>query len=318
MGRLHQAIVAAAGIACSLGASAQANWYPSKWGANDEIGAANYLTAANALQAARLVRTGKVYSLGITVSTTTPAFPPRTCSIYIVQPGQTGSAEGLGPTHTTYNDDILNCWTGIGTQLDGLGHIGVGDRYYNGLKWGEFATMGGLKKLGIEKIPPMVARGVLLDMAAHLGVDVVKEGTAFNRAEIDAVAAKQGVEIRQGDVVVFHTGWLSLIDKDPKRFGSVEPGLGREGARYLVSKGVVAVGADTWAVEVIPFEKDGDKDGGIFGVHQILIPMSGTYILENLNTAELAKDKAYEFMFVLGQNKYQGAVQSMINPVAIR
>jgi kynurenine formamidase len=318
MRHLHRALSALALLVCSLGVSAQASWYPSKWGPNDEIGAANYMTAATALQAVRLVKTGKVYSLGITVSTTTPAYPPRTCSIYIVQPGQTGSAEGLGPTHTTYNDDILNCWTGIGTQLDGLGHIGVGDRYYNGFKWGEFATIGGLKKLGADKVPPMVARGILLDMAAHIGVDVVKEGTAFNKAEIDAVAAKQGVEIRQGDVVIFHTGWLSLIDKDPKRFGSVEPGLGREGARYLVSKGVVAVGADTWAVEVVPFEKDGDKEGGIFGVHQILIPMSGTYILENINTAELAKDKAYEFMFVLGQNKYQGAVQSMINPVAIR
>jgi kynurenine formamidase len=315
---IHWCAVGAAALAWSLAASAQTNWYPSKFGPGDEIGAANYMTPALALQAAKLVKTGKVYSLGITVSTTTPAFPPRTCSIYIVQPGQTGTNEGLGPTHTTYNDDILNCWTGIGTQLDGLGHIGIGDRYYNGTVWGEFATIGGLKKLGVEKIPPMVARGVMLDMAAHYGVEVVPEGTAFNRAEIDAVARKQGVEIRQGDVVIFHTGWLSLIDKDPKRFGSVEPGLGRDGARYLVSKNVVAVGADTWAVEVIPFEKDGDKDGGVFGVHQILLPMGGTYILENINTAELAKDKAYEFMFILGQNKYQGAVQSMINPVAIR
>ena len=317
MTRVHIGLLAATALACGA-ASAQTAWYPSKWGANDEIGAANYMTAATALQAVRLVKTGKVYSLGITVSTTTPAFPPRSCAIYIVQPGQVGSAEGLGSSHTTYNDDILNCWNGIGTQLDGLGHIGVGDRYYNGNKWADFATMGGLKKLGTEKIPPMVARGVLLDMAAHMGVDVVKEGTAFNKTEIDAVAAKQGVEIRQGDVVIFHTGWLSLIDKDPKRYASVEPGVGREGARYLVSKGVVAVGADTWAVEAIPFEKEGDQDGPVFGVHQILLPMSGTYILENINTAELAKDKAWEFLFVLGQNKYQGAVQSMINPVAIR
>ena len=298
-----------------MGAAAQTPaWYPSKWGATDELGAANYMTPALALQAARLVKTGKVYSLGITVNTTTPAFPPRTCSIYIVQPGQVGAATGLGPTNTTYNDDILNCWTGIGTQLDGLGHIGVADRYYNGHKWAEFADMTGLKKLGIEKIPPMVARGVLLDMAGYLGVDVVKEGTPFNRAEIDGAARKQGIEIRQGDVVIFHTGWLSLIEKDPKRFGSVEPGLGREGARYLVSKGVVAIGADTWGLEVIPFE----QGAGVFEVHQILLPMGGTYILENINTAELVKDKAWEFMFVLGQNKYQGAVQSMINPVAIR
>jgi kynurenine formamidase len=306
--------IAASAMVASFSAAAQSTWYPSKWGPNDEIGAANYMTPALALKAAQLVKTGKVYSLGITVNTTTPAYPPRTCSIYIVQPGQTGSADGLGPTKTTYNDDILNCWTGIGTQLDGLGHIGVGDRYYNGNKWGEFATIGGLKKLGADKVPPMVARGVLLDMAAHYGVDVVKEGTAFNRAEIDAAAAKQGVTINQGDIVIFHTGWLSLIEKDPKRFGAAEPGVGREGARYLVSKGVVAVGADTWGVEAIPFE----QGAGIFEVHQILLPMSGTYILENINTAELAKDKAYEFMFILGQNKYQGSVQSMINPIAIR
>lgn len=307
-------LIAAAVLVAGSAAHAQSNWYPSKWGPNDELGAANYLTPALALNAAKLVKTGKTYSLGITVNTTTPAFPPRTCSIYIVQPGQQGASEGLGPTKTTYNDDILNCWTGIGTQLDGLGHIGVGERFYNGNKWQEFANIGGLKKLGADKVPPMVTRGVLLDMAAHYGVDVVKEGTAFNSAEIEAVARKQGVEIRQGDVVIFHTGWLSLIDKDPKRFGSVEPGLGRDGARYLVGKGVVAVGADTWAVEVIPF----DQGAGIFEVHQILLPMNGTYILENLNTAELARDKAWEFMFVLGQNKYQGAVQSMINPVAIR
>jgi hypothetical protein len=275
MKKTTTSLVGALALASACAATAQtAPWYPSKFGAKDEIGAANYLTPAVALKAAQLVKTGKVHSLGITVNTTTPAFPPRTCSIYIVQPGQVGAATGLGNTNTTYNDDFLNCWTGIGTQLDGLGHIGVGDRYYNGMKWADIATIGGMKKLGVE--------------------------------------------IRQGDVVIFHTGWLSLIEKDAKRYGSVEPGLGRKGARHLVSKGVVAIGADTWALEAIPFEKKGAEDGGVFEVHQILLPMSGTYILENINTAELAKDKAWEFMFVLGQNKYQGSVQSMINPIAIR
>lgn len=308
------ALASLAALALSLGAQAQSNWYPSKWGPTDELGAANYLTPALAAEAAKLIKTGKTYSLGITVNTTTPAYPPRTCSIYIVQPGQQGASEGLGPTKTTYNDDILNCWTGIGTQIDGLGHIGIGDRFYNGNKWQDFANISGLKKLSADKLPPFVTRGVLLDMAAYFGVDVVKEGTAFNKAEIEGAAKRQGVEIRQGDVVIFHTGWLSLIEKDPKRFGSVEPGLGREGARYLVGKNVVAIGADTWGLDAIPFE----QGAGIFEVHQILLTQNGTYILENINTAELAKDKAYEFMFVLGQNKYQGSVQAMINPVAIR
>ena len=314
MKRIHIGLIGTAFLACSLAATAQTSWYPSKWGPNDEIGSANYMTADTAMQAVKLVKSGKVYSLGITVSTTTPAYPPRTCSIYIVQPDQQGSSEGWGPTKTTGNDDILNCWNGIGTQLDGLGHVGVGERYYNGNKWQDFASITGLKKLSTDKIPPFVTRGVLLDMAAFYGVDMVKEGTAFNKAEIEGAAKKQGIEIRQGDVVIFHTGWLSIIATDPKRFSAAEPGLGREGARYLVSKNVVAVGADTWGLEVIPFE----QGAGVFEIHQILLPMSGTYILENINTAELAKDKAWEFMFVLGQNKYQGAVQSMINPVAIR
>ena len=160
----------------------------------------------------------------------------------------------------------------------------------------------------------MVTRGVLLDMAAFYGTDTVKEGTAFNRSEIDEVAKRQGIEIREGDVVLFHTGWLSLVGKDDKRYLSGEPGLGKEGALYLASKGVIAVGADNWALEAVPFE----KGVSVFEIHQTLLAKNGIHILENIFTTELAQDKAYEFMFVLGQNKYRGAVQAMINPVAIR
>jgi kynurenine formamidase len=296
----------------TVGTASAQDWTKSKWGPNDEIGAANYMTPELVLKAASLVKTGKTYALGIPVDSKTPAYPPRAFKITIVQPGQAGNS-GLGPTKTTYNDDILDTWVGIGSQLDGLGHIGVDHVYYNGNKLADFADPTGLKKLGVEKVPPMVTRGVLLDMAAYYNTDVVKEGTAFNVKEIDEVAKKQGVEIRQGDVVIFHTGWLSLIGKDDKRYSAGEPGLGVEGAKYLTGKGVVAIGADTWAVETIPFESK-----NVFEVHQILLPMNGTYILENMDTAELAKDKAYEFLFVLGQPRFRGGVQSMINPVAIR
>ncbi|WP_047309153.1 cyclase family protein [Rhodopseudomonas palustris] len=305
-------------LGCAVAAATAASpafaqdWTKSKWGPDDEIGAANYLTPELALKASQLVKTGKVYALGIPVDTKTPAYPPRGFKITVVQPGQAGNS-GMGPSKTTYNDDIIEGWVGVGSQIDGLGHIGVEHVYYNGNKIADFGDATGLKKLGIDKVPPMVTRGVLLDMAAHFGTDVVKEGTAFNVKEIEEVAKKQGVEIRQGDVVLFHTGWVSLIGKDDKRYNSGEPGLGVEGAKYLTSKGVVAVGADTWGLEVIPFESK-----NVFEVHQILLPMNGTYILENMNTADLARDKAYEFMFVLGQPRFKGAVQSMINPVAIR
>jgi kynurenine formamidase len=296
----------------TVGTASAQDWTKSKWGPNDEIGAANYMTPELVVKAASLVKTGKTYALGIPVDSKTPAYPPRAFRITVVQPGQAG-IPGLGPNKATYNDDLLDGWVGVGSQLDGLGHLGIEHVYYNGNKLADFADPTGLKKLGIDKVPPMVTRGVLLDMAAHYNTDVVKEGTAFNVKEIEDAAKKQGVEIRQGDVVIFHTGWLSLIGKDDKRFGGAEPGLGVEGAKYLTGKGVVAVGADTWGVEVVPFESK-----NLFEVHQILLAMNGTYILENMDTAELAKDKAYEFLFVLGQPRFRGGVQSMINPIAIR
>jgi kynurenine formamidase len=115
-------------------------------------------------------------------------------------------------------------------------------------------------------------------------------------------------------VVLFYTGWTRLIGKDNQRFGSAEPGLGVEGAKYLASLGVAMIGADTWGVEVIPVE----KDAGFFEVHQILLALNGIHILENMNTEELVKDQAWEFLFTLGPSRITGAVQAIINPIAIK
>ncbi len=294
---------------------ANMEWTTSPWGEDDEIGAANRVTPEVVMEAAKLVTTGKTYPLGIVIGPDTPAFPPRSLSVSVLQPGQT-SGGSLGPTKTTYNDDIFMGWLGIGSQIDGLGHIGHGDTYYNGFKASEFAQTSGLTKLGVEKVPPIVARGVLLNMAAHYGQDMLEEGTAYTREDIMAAAEAQGVELRENDVVLFHSGWMQLLEEggDPERFGAVEPGLGKTGAEYLAELGVIAVGADTWGLEAVPFE-----DGvGVFEIHQILLAQNGIYILENMNTSLLVEDEVNEFMFVLGQARIKGAVQMMINPVAIR
>ena len=286
----------------------------SKFGPTDQIGNLNNVTPAKTLAATKLVTTGKSYRLAIETNKDTPAYPPRTFAVTIVQPGQTAGAS-LGPTKTTYNDDIINGWAGIGTQLDGLGHIGVDNLYFNCNKAGEFAMTDGLKKLGVEHVPPVATRGVLLDMAGYFNTDVVKEGTPFNRAEIEGAMKRQGIKsIEKGDVVLFYTGWLKLLGKDNKRFGSGSPGLGRDGARYLASLGVAMVGSDTWSFEVVPFE----KDAGVFEVHQILLPLNGIYILENVNTEELVRDQAWEFLFTLGAARITGGVQAIVNPIAIR
>jgi kynurenine formamidase len=286
----------------------------SKFGSEDEVGNLNHVTPARTLAAAKLVTTGKTYRLGIETNKDTPAYPPRRFAITILQPGQAGGAT-LGPTKTTYNDDIVSGWNGIGSQIDGLGHVGIDSLYFNCNKAADFAMADGLTKLGIENVPAVATRGVVLDMAGYFMTDIVKEGTPYNRAEIEGAMKRQGItSIEKGDVVLFHTGWLKLLGKDNGRFGSVGPGLGIEGAKYLASLEVAMIGADNPSVEVIPFE----NGSGAFEVHQILLALNGIHILENMNTEELVKDQAWEFLFTLGPARITGAVQVIVNPIAVK
>ena len=286
-------------------------WYPSKYGKDDTLGAANNLSAAGVVAATKLVKTGKTYSLGVTTGPDTPAYGTRSFQIF-TEAIVTGTP--LGTNKTTANDDFLATWMGIGSQLDGLGHLGIDFVYYNGHKESEFLRPHGLLLLSTDKVPPIVTRGVLLDIVALKGGNLAP-GAAVNRAEIEAAVAKQGTPIRKGDVVLLHTGWLaSMAERDKKAYLEKEPGLGRNGAEYLASLGVVAVGSDSWAVEVVPSEDPNEA----FPVHQILLARNGIYILENMNVGALAADKGYEFLFVLGQPKFAGAVQAIINPIAIR
>ena len=301
-----------AATAWSAGAQ---DWVPSKHGAGDTLGAINFLSPEKVVQAAKLVKTGQAYPFGVLTGWESPAYPPRHYAITIIQPGQdpeTGPT--LGANRATGNDDLLYTWMGIGSQIDGLGHLGADHVYYNGHKAKDFVTPKGLTALSIDKLPPIVTRGVLLDMARHYGENPVPAGTAFNSEEIQAQAEAQGVSIGRGDVVLFHTGWLNLSGVDNAAFMSGEPGLGVDGARYLAGLDVVAVGSDTFGLEALPSE---DPELA-FPVHVELLAKNGVYILENMDTRALARDQGWEFLFVLGQPRFEGAVQAVINPVAIR
>jgi kynurenine formamidase len=316
--KMKRATLINAGIAAGLlcmgqGTLADESWYPSKYGAKDTLGAINNLSAEKVKKSASLVRTGKTYPLGVPTGPDTPAYPPRWYHMTVLQLGA-GDGATLGSNKAVGNDDMLTTFMGIGSQIDGLGHMGVEHTYYNGTKAAEFVGPAGLTKFSTHELPPIVTRGVLLDMTKELGMDPLPAGTAFNRKEIDSASKRAGVTIEKGDVVLFHTGWLATAASDPERFIATQPGLGLEGARYLAGKGVVAIGADSAALEVIPAE----DPSMAFPVHPELLAKNGVYILEVMNTAELAADGATEFLFVLGQPRFVGSVQAIINPVAIR
>ena len=191
--------------------------------------------------------------------------------------------------------------------------MGIDHRYYNGVHVSDFVTPAGLTQLGTQDIPPIATRGILLDMTRVLGADPVPDGTVFNKAEIDAALGAAGLTVEKGDVVLFHTGALKAHG-DSSELMATHPGLGVEGATYLAGLGVVAVGADSTALEAIPFENETRP----FEVHQTLLAKHGVYILENMVTDDLAADGVTEFFFSLGIPRLNGTVQAMINPVAIR
>ena len=287
---------------------------PSIWGGDDEIGNANLISPQSVLKASRLIKSGKTYSLGLVVDANTPAYPPRGLSLLIVQPGQQfGRKEIAG---VTYNDDVFQGWFGIGSQIDGLGHVG-NDRgmFYNCMPGKDFADIKGLTKFGIEKIPPIVARGIVLDMARYFDGSNMELGQSFTVEDLRAVEVSQGTIIQDGDVVLFHTGWTDAhFEANPAIWGSGSPGIDVHIARYLAKRKVIAVGADTFSVEAVPAAVGGPS----FPAHGVLLQENGIYILEAMNTGPLVRDDAFEFLFVLGQAKIRGAVQMIINPVAIR
>ena len=176
--------VAVVVVACRRGGVAlgQAdNWYPSRWGAADQRGAANRITPPKVLEAKSLMTRGTVYQLGHVYEAAMPLFGTRHFSLRIPQ-----TFGPLGSNRTMYHDEIVSAEIGqVGTQFDGLGHIGVGDLFYNGNDRARvLASRDGLTKLGVENVGPLVTRGVLVDVAAFKGVARLEGGYEITLADL--------------------------------------------------------------------------------------------------------------------------------------
>jgi kynurenine formamidase len=287
--------------------------FKSIYGKDDQLGAVNNLSPAGVIEAAALIKQGKVYSLAITTGPSSPAYGPRNYQIFIT-PIYVGNRSMYGKNQLQGYDDAIVSYLGVGTHIDGFAHVAVNGRHYNGAKTEDVIRPDGAIKYGIDTVPPIVGRGVLLDMAGAAGVAMLPGGTVFNRKELEAVQKREDIQIRKGDVVLINTGWLSMQEADRKTGFSTTPGLGEEGAEYLAELGVVAVGQDAWIPDAMPAE----DPTNFLPVHSILLVKHGVHILENIKTEDLAADMAYEFFFILAAPRFKGSLQGVMHPVAIR
>jgi kynurenine formamidase len=286
----------------------QQSWWPSRYGAGDQAGTLNEVTAAAVRRGVALVRQGRVFDLAHVLDEHIPAFPGRTFRQHLTAP------EGLD----TANDvhwvvEYVNAPSQIGTHMDGLNHLHIGERAYNGNRLADITEDYGTSRLGIETLPQVVTRGVLLDIAALRGVDHLGPGEVITPADAEAALQRQQLAVTPGDAVLFHTGWGRHWGVDNDAYVAGEPGPGMALGHWLVDHRVALTGCDTWSFGPVPPE-DPDRP---FVVPQTLNAQHGLVVLENLRLAEVAGARVGEFMFVVSHAKLRGATGAWVAPLAV-
>lgn len=293
------------------------NW--GRWGSEDERGTLNLITPERVSAAARLVRAGKTFALGIPFDEHGPqdgrirANPSRLMK-------ETGAQPQGNPGAFRYADDYVFMALQAATQWDALAHVHYDGQLYNGFPSSDVSERGAARCAVTNLSPGVVGRGVLLDVAAHRGVDWLDVGVAIGPDELDAVADAQGVEVQPGDVVLVRTGWRRrfLSDGDRAAFKAGEPGLSVRCADWLRDHEVAAVGSDNFAIEVIP----GEYPDEYLPLHMVAIRDMGMPLAEILDLESLggdcAEDGCFEFLFVGAPLPFTRAVGSPVNPLAIK
>jgi kynurenine formamidase len=289
-----------------------------RWGATDERGALNLLDPATVLAATQVCRTGVVYNLGLPVQRGgVPVFDYRGAPqrLTLTGAGELGAFADYGaPDDLGANEDTLVIPAHNGTHMDALSHVFSDGKMYNGFDAKTFTASNGAAHCGIEKTGGFAARAVLLDVAAHMGVDWIEPGTNISGDDLEACRAAQGSDIRRGDIVLVRTGWLDLFASlglgEPAPFA--QPGLGVSTVRFFDDLDVCAVGADNAAIECIPFD-----DNKFLALHIELLVKRGVTLIEHLVLSKMAADRCYEALFVAAPMLVTGASGSPLNPIAI-
>jgi kynurenine formamidase len=293
----------------------------SPFGADDEIGMLNLIDAASRDAIMSRADPSKIYDLSVDNFVGMPgwfAAGDQPYQIWMTHtPRGTEIDDVMGVSAETnslvsYSGDAIAMYTHTGTHIDAMNHFGYNGVIFNNFTADEHLGSRAWRKAGADKHPPIVARGILLDVAAMYGVEVLPPSHGIGRADLQNCLKHQGTELRPGDVVLIRTGRMTLWPEiatylpDP-------PGINREGAEFLAKGGAIMVGADTSGVEQGP----SSEEGNWLPVHCYLLAEAGVPLLEIANLEELSQDRVYEFAFFGACIKLRGATGSPMRPIAM-
>ncbi len=301
------------------------------YGSRDEVGALNGInTPARILRALEGIKKGNVYDLGVRVANDSykwPGHSPTQIVSYRTPEGvkRQKDVPGFGNAHPKklgFHSCALFISDNVGTQIDGLGHItsGEDDHWYNGFRERDWGGNFGLRKADADTIPPVIARAVLIDIAAWKGVDALPANFPIGPKELQAALAAQKVDVEPGDVVMIRTGTLRYWGETGADHAALSAhdsaGLTLDGAKWLVEqKGAAMIGSDTSGLEA---GQDPARPGAVNPVHEYLLVEQGVHIGEFHNLEGLAKNKVYRFTYVAMTNRLKGtAAGTAMRPIAI-
>ncbi len=293
----------------------------SPWGPDDQLGRLNMMTEQSKAAILSRISTGVVYDLSVEYFMGMPGWFPAGDPRYtfwmthtpkgnvVADPMKVGKEMN---EHVSYTGTAFSMYAHTGTHIDALNHFGLNGKVYNDFSADEHLGDHGWTKTGAETIPPIVARGVLIDVAAYKGVDMLPAGYRIEQKDIVAALEKQKIELAKGDVILIRTGRMQSYE-DADAYLENPPGLGMDGARYLVEKGAMVIGGDNLSLEAFPSE----VEGNYIPVHTFLLAQHGIPIMELVELEGVSKDKVYEFAFIGGSLKLRGADAAPMRPIAI-
>ncbi|MGA0594735.1 cyclase family protein [Enterovirga sp. CN4-39] len=308
------------------------------WGAEDEVGNLNEMTDQSRLAALKLVTQGKAYDLGLPYDRNSYKWPGHSPGEIISFRSPAGvmtqkdleftTPQGGNTGGTAWHSNAIFMSDNVATQIDGLGHIthGPNNELYNGFKASEWGGDFGLRKADVTTIPPIVARGVMVDVAGLKNVDALPSGYEITREDIEGALRAQNVDVTPGTIVLIRTGTARYWGENGKDHAKLaqhdSSGIGLTAAKWLVEeKGALALGSDTSGLEYVPPKPaDSQAVGGSFNpVHVYLLMQQGVHIMEFHNLERLAADRVYEFAYVATTNAIRGTVAgTALRPLALR
>lgn len=294
----------------------------SPWGPNDELGAMNLQTHETRSEILNRLSPGRVYDLSVDYFIGMPSWhgvgDPRYQYWLTHSPRGTVIDDPMNVgrevnEHVSYTGDAVSMYTHMGTHIDALNHFGLNGKIYNGFAADDHLGDRGWTRAGAETIPPIVARGVMIDVPASKSLPMLPDNYRITAQDLKDALRKQQLTLRSGDVVLIRTGRMSLYKKG-QAFIDNSPGLGGDAARFLAEEGkAMIVGADNLSFEAFPSENKADY----VPVHTYLLAQKGVPIIELAFLEELSRDKVYEFAFFGGSLRLRGASAAPMRPIAI-